>query len=68
MNDRAFDPWIGRRYEAEGLHGASLPVLGESQFDTDLRAPLSGSRARNESSTHRIVQDWGIDRREGLGK
>jgi hypothetical protein len=62
MNDRAFDPWIGRSYQAEGLNGARLLILGESQYDTDLTEPLCGLRARDGSSTHRIVQDWGIDR------
>lgn len=62
MNDRAFDPWIGRSYQAEGLNGARLLILSESQYDTDLTEPVSGLRARDGSSTHRIVQDWGIDR------
>ena len=60
--ERAFDPWIGHRYQTEGLNGASLLILGESQYDTDLAAPLPGLRERDGLSTHRIVQDWGIDR------
>jgi len=60
--DRAFDPWIGCRYRAEGWNGVRLLILAESQYDTDLTDPVPGLWDRDGSSTHRIVQDWGIDR------
>lgn len=59
--DRAFNPWIGPNYQSEGLYGSRLLILGESQYDTDLIEAVPGLQAQDGMSTHRIVQDLGID-------
>lgn len=33
---RTFDPWVGIRYEAEGLNGARLLILGESHYSAEV--------------------------------
>jgi hypothetical protein len=66
--DRAFDPWIGRRYQLEGLDGLKLLALGESQYGPPghLTEPIPGIRTRDSSSTQEIVQDLGIECRNAF--
>ena len=57
---RAFDPWIGRHYETEGLGGTKLLVLGESQYPGAERLHLYPAGAPTpacRSSTQEIVRE-----------
>jgi hypothetical protein len=58
---RSFDPWIGDRYQSEGLNGLRLLILGESQYDTDEDQPRPGLPTEN-AETQKIVQRLAIDK------
>jgi hypothetical protein len=63
---RAFDPWIGRHYETEGLGGTKLLVLGESQYPgTEYvhHYPSGAPTPSCRSSTQEIVRDLAIENR-----
>jgi len=58
---RAFDPWIGNRYESVGLNGLRLLILGESQYDTDEDQARLGLPSEH-AETQKIVQHLAIDK------
>lgn len=63
---RAFDPWIGLKYETEGIGGTRLLVLGESQYPGAEYVhlyPGGAPTAACRSSTQEIVRDLAIENR-----
>jgi hypothetical protein len=62
MSTYAFRPWIGPRYQAEGLSGVKLLILGESQYsgDADLNEPRRPLPSEADE-TKRNVEDLAIN-------